>query len=86
MINTINNYLYFYLVMFVSLSLALEPTSLVRAATGWPYLDRGTGDENGQDERAFENMQSRGLNTGTGRRVNGAKRGIREVGVCAGNE
>lgn len=49
--------------MFVSLSLALEPTSLVRAATGWPYLDRGTGDENGQDERAYENMQSRGLNT-----------------------
>ena len=39
--------------MFVSLSLALEPTSLVRAATGWPYLDRGTGDENGQDERAL---------------------------------
>lgn len=35
MINTINNYLYFYVVMFVSLSLALEPTSLVRAATGW---------------------------------------------------
>lgn len=54
MINTINNYLYFYVVMFVSLSLALEPTSLVRAATGWPYLDRGTGDENGQDERALK--------------------------------
>ena len=72
--------------MFVSLSLTLEPTSLVRAVTGWPYLERGTGDENGQDESAYENMQSCGLNTGTGKRVNGAKRGIREVGGCAGNE
>ena len=48
--------------MFVSLSRTLEPTFLVRAAMAWPHLDRGTGDENGQDERAYENMQSRGLN------------------------
>lgn len=61
MINTINNYLYFYAVMFVSLSLTLEPTSLLRATIAWPYVDRGTGDENGQDESANENMQSRGL-------------------------
>ena len=56
MISIINNYLYFYAVMFVSLSLTLESTSLLRAAMAWPYLDRDTGDENGQDERAYENM------------------------------
>lgn len=52
MISIINNYLYFYVVMFVSLSLTLESTSLLRAAMAWPYLDRGTGDENGQEESA----------------------------------
>ena len=28
------------------------------------YLDRGTGDEDGQDESAYENMQSRDWKTG----------------------
>ena len=63
MINTINNYLYFYVVMFALVSLTLEPT-LLRAAMEWPYLDRGTGDEDGQDESAYENMQSRDWKTG----------------------
>lgn len=49
--------------MFALVSLTLEPT-LLRAAMEWPYLDRGTGDEDGQDESAYENMQSRDWKTG----------------------
>lgn len=50
--------------MFVSLLFTLESTSLLRAAMAWPYLDRGTGDENGQEESAYESMQSRDWKTG----------------------